>query len=161
MAWPGRPRGSSLGTGLPLSPTPTPYFLPPQSLEARTSLSCLLQGPAGGGGRLPGTERKRHPQLFCSARLRPRCRKRPRGHQGHSSWPGPRSAGAEQAGQSGLWSQWPWLHHKMRTSWVLGRRERGREPGQPRSCAHHPSSSIPGPEASAPPPLPGPLSPAS
>lgn len=60
------PRGALFGPGRP------PHFLPPQSLETRTSVCpprCprLTTARQMGGGHLPAAERKQCLRLFCAA----------------------------------------------------------------------------------------------
>lgn len=135
-------RGQSRAVLLGPGSTPAPNFLPPQSLETRTSLSGLHQGPTDGGGRLPGAERKYRPQLFCPAPWAgPGCRKRPRGHQAMPPDPAPDLLEQSKPSQtSGLGSQRPPASASVRTSW---------SPWEARER--------PGSQAEAPPPLPGPF----
>lgn len=143
--WLGPVQGEfSLGRAVPH------HFLSPQSLETRTSLSHPrrprpCQGPADGGGRLPVEERKQHPQLFCVGPTA-KARAAGKGHVVTRAVPlGLSPDPLEQSTApwaSGFRPQRLFPHHQMKS---LGTDRVEREPG---SSAHHPSSSIPPPEAS-------------
>lgn len=130
------------------------HFLPPRSLEARTSLSHprsprLCQGPADGGRGAPSGQREEaaNSVVLCGAHS-----SGPAAGRGHvvtrdiPSWPVPRPARAEQA-SLGKWLQ-------TSDCFLIRTRSLGKTECRGGSSAYDPSSSL---RPQVPPPLPSPL----